>query len=173
LLYLPENESPIPKAAAKKKVSDDEDYDRRMQIRQFVQSGKRKTVQQVLQKFGRDNIVKGNFGRMFAHAHNWEIRGFTVSPTDEAECIGEEDQCAASIRIGETIIRDFLNSEIEPSKPWPWEEKSDYLKPVKDGRCSDNECREQVTADMLRELKTSPEKVFCRGCGVRLFGLGE
>jgi hypothetical protein len=39
----------------------------RMRIRQYVQSGERKTVQQVVKRFGDTKLVKGTFGRMFAH----------------------------------------------------------------------------------------------------------
>jgi len=142
----------------------------RMRIRQYVQSGQRKTVRQVVQRFGNTNLMRANFGRMFAHARNWEIDGYIPDPNDVQECVGKEDNCAASIRIGDTIIRCFIDSIISAPRPWPWgRSHSQFLKPVQQGRCS---CGEDVTDEMQNGLKLSDE-VRCKRCTAWLFGHGQ
>jgi hypothetical protein len=135
-----------------------------MRIRQYVQSGEEKTVAQVFQKFQESVVIK-NFGRMFSLKRNWEIEGFSPDPTDVAECEGKNDDCEASIRIGKAV-KTHLHEPIKTPRPWPSEEKSEYLQPVKNGRCG--ECAQIVSDQCRNELKMSKE-VFCEGCGVRLF----
>jgi hypothetical protein len=140
----------------------------RMRIRQYVQSGERKTVNQVIGRFGEGKLVKGTFGRMFAHKQNWRIEGFKPDPNDAAEAKGQESERPASIRIGDAVIREHLHSDcvIEPQEPW----ESTLLRAVNDGNCTG--CGEHVTREMQNDLKLSKE-VRCDRCRVWLFGRGE
>ena len=139
----------------------------RIRIRQFVQSGERKTVQQVIQRFGETKLVKGTFGRMFAHKRNWRICGFEPDPDDAAEARGKESERPASVRIGDAVISRHLHSVIEVPKPWG--DESTLLKAVTDGICT--ACGEQVTREMQNDLRQSKE-VRCQRCRAWLFGSG-
>jgi hypothetical protein len=148
----------------------------RMKIRQYVQSGQRKTVQQVLQRFKnvRENLITGNFGQMVAHGHHWKVAGYEVDPNDDALAKKEKsDQLPVTRRIGESLIRACRDSAsvIEPNPRW-WgcNANMTYLKPVKNGRCAG--CQEELTRDMQAGLRLSKD-VLCKGCGCWLFGLGE
>jgi hypothetical protein len=140
----------------------------RMKIRQYVQSGKSKTVREVVRRFGDGRLVKANFGWMI-HLNNWAIEKFKANPIDLAECKGT-DQCPASMRMGETIVTRFLNSNIRVKTAWPLNSRSGNLAPVKKGICG--RCGKKVTSEMQDDLAQSNE-VRCEGCSIWLFGPGE